>query len=62
MSFETNIWDDQLVWNSLIHPKMGKLPTFKAGKKTIRKKVVYRDRMTGELEFDLKASMRKIKN
>jgi|ERR1712166_155267 len=62
MSFETNVWDDDLEWNALIHPQMGKLLPFKTGKKTIRKKVVYRDRMTGELEFDLKANMRKIRN
>jgi len=62
MSFETNVWDDDLKWNALIHPQMGKLATFKVGKKTIRKKVVYRDRLTGELEFDLKAHMRQVKN
>ena len=60
MSYETNVWDDKLEWNALIHPHMGKLAPFKIGKKTIRKRVVYRDRMTGELEFDLKANMRKI--
>ena len=59
MSFETNVWDDKLDWNALIYPSMGKLSHFKKDKKTIRKKVVYRDRITGELEFDLKANMRK---
>ena len=61
MQFETNVWDNTIEWNSLIHPQLNELKDFKPGKKTVRRKLVYRDRLTGELEFDLKAHMRTIR-
>ena len=63
MSFDANVWDDKLDWNSLIHPFMGKPKSQRTGKLSIRDKALYKEvAYTGELEFDLKNEMREIRH
>ena len=62
MPFDSNIWDSRLKWNTLIHPQMRPLIPFKTGRKSIKDKKLYKNIDSGELEFDLKANMRRIRS
>jgi hypothetical protein len=57
-----NVWDEKLEWNSLVAPHLGKLKSFKQGKRNVKDKSKYKGVETRELEFDLKNRMRVIRD